>query len=56
MTSSSVKLDLKKREKTGKETNRKLRSQGLIPAVFYGPNMKSAIPVTIKAGVEQMRM
>ncbi|HAG23088.1 MAG: 50S ribosomal protein L25 [Synergistales bacterium 53_16] len=50
MTSSSVKLDLKKREKTGKETNRKLRSQGLIPAVFYGPNMKSAIPVTIKAG------
>lgn len=49
MTSSSVKLHLKKREKTGKETNKKLRLQGLIPAVFYGPDTGGAIPVTVEA-------
>ncbi len=36
------------RHKTGKEIARKLRAQGLIPAVIYGPGSES-IPLTVKA-------
>ncbi len=49
MTSSSVKLTLKKREKTGKEVSKKLRAGGVIPAVFYGPELDEAIPVIVEA-------
>ncbi|MGC9490135.1 MAG: 50S ribosomal protein L25 [Thermovirgaceae bacterium] len=49
MTSSSVKLTLKKREKTGKEVNKKLRAGGVIPAVFYGPELAEAVPVIVEA-------
>jgi len=54
MTSSSVKLTLKKRSKTGKEVSKKLRAGGVIPAVFYGPELDEAIPVT-EAGLEAIR-
>ena len=33
--SQSLKLTVKRREKTGKNANRKLRANGVIPAVFY---------------------
>ncbi len=36
------------RHKTGKEIARKLRAQGLIPAVIYGPGSEP-IPLTVKA-------
>jgi large subunit ribosomal protein L25 len=49
MTSSSVKLTLKKRSKTGKEVSKKLRSGGVIPAVFYGPELDEAIPVIVES-------
>jgi large subunit ribosomal protein L25 len=49
MTSSSVKLTLKKREKTGKEVSKKLRAGGVIPAVFYGPELGEAVPVIVEA-------
>lgn len=49
MTSSSVKLTLKKREKTGKEASKKLRAGGVIPAVFYGPERDEAVPVIVEA-------
>jgi len=49
MTSSSVKLIFKKREKTGKEANKKLRAGGVIPAVFYGPELDEAVPVIVEA-------
>ncbi len=34
-------LKIYRRERTGKETSRKLRRQGLIPAVVYGPGMEN---------------
>ncbi|MFP4481656.1 MAG: 50S ribosomal protein L25 [Thermovirgaceae bacterium] len=49
MTSSSVKLKLKKRDKTGKEVSKKLRAGGVIPAIFYGPELDEAVPVIVEA-------
>ena len=35
------------REKTGKEISRKLRAQGLIPAILYGPSTTQPIPLVV---------
>lgn len=42
-----VTLKAIKREKTGKETAKKLRKQGFIPAILYGPG-EEPIPVAVK--------
>ncbi len=43
-----VSLNAIKREKTGKETSKKLRKQGLIPAIVYGPRFQP-LPIAVKA-------
>lgn len=40
-------LQVKIRDKTGKEYARKLRAQGSIPAILYGPHLEEAIPLEI---------
>ncbi len=42
-----VSLNAIKREKTGKEVAKKLRKQGLIPAIIYGPNF-DPLPIAVK--------
>lgn len=39
-------LEVKPREGTGKSVARKLRAQGLIPAIFYGPKQKP-VPICV---------
>jgi large subunit ribosomal protein L25 len=41
-------LNAIKREKTGKEVNKKLRKQGLIPAIIYGPRFQP-LPIAVKS-------
>ncbi len=41
------KLKVKLRERTGKEYVRKLRKNGLLPAVLYGPHLKKSLPLQI---------
>jgi len=43
-----VTLTVFKREKTGKETAKKLRKQGFIPAIVYGHNF-DPLPISVKA-------
>ncbi|MDN5379064.1 50S ribosomal protein L25/general stress protein Ctc [Thermodesulfobacterium sp.] len=43
-----VNLSVVKREKTGKECAKKLRKQGLIPAIVYGHNF-DPVPISVKA-------
>ncbi len=42
-----VSLSAIKREKTGKEFAKKLRKQGLVPAIVYGPNFEP-LPIAVK--------
>jgi len=42
-----VTLSAIKREKTGKETAKKLRRQGLVPAIIYGPHF-DPLPIAVK--------
>lgn len=42
-----VTLSAIKREKTGKEISKKLRNQGLIPAIVYGPRFQP-LPIAVK--------
>jgi len=42
-----VTLNAIKREKTGKEISKKLRKQGLIPAIVYGPRFQP-LPIAVK--------
>jgi large subunit ribosomal protein L25 len=42
-----VTLTAIKREKTGKETAKKLRKQGFIPAIIYGPH-EEPLPIAVK--------
>jgi len=42
-----VSLEAIKREKTGKETSKKLRKQGMIPAIVYGPHF-DPYPIAVK--------
>jgi large subunit ribosomal protein L25 len=41
------KLKVKLRDMTGKEYVRKLRKNGLLPAVLYGPHLKKSLPLQI---------
>ncbi|MDP2690114.1 MAG: 50S ribosomal protein L25 [Deltaproteobacteria bacterium] len=41
-----ITLSAQPREKTGKCPSRRLRSEGLIPAVLYGPNVEGALSLT----------
>lgn len=43
-----VNLSAIKREKIGKEFSKKLRKQGLIPAIIYGPRFQS-LPIAVKS-------
>jgi len=43
-----VTLNVIKREKTGKEICKKLRKEGLIPAIVYGPHIQS-LPIAVKS-------
>lgn len=43
----ATRITLEAREVTGKEVARKLRKEGYVPAVFYGPNIESAMPVKV---------
>ena len=45
----ATKIKFTKREDTGKGTCRKLRANGIIPAVFYGPECKESMPGTVGA-------
>jgi len=42
-----ITLSAIKREKTGKEISKKLRKQGLIPAIVYGPRFQP-LPIAVK--------
>ncbi|NPA39770.1 MAG: 50S ribosomal protein L25/general stress protein Ctc [Thermodesulfobacteria bacterium] len=42
-----VTLGAIKREKTGKETAKKLRKQGMVPAIVYGPGIEP-LPIAVK--------
>jgi len=42
-----VSLSAIKREKTGKETAKKLRKQGMVPAIVYGPHFEP-LPIAVK--------
>ncbi len=44
----TVELTVSVRHKTGKEIARKLRNQGLIPAIIYGPETEP-VPLAVKA-------
>jgi large subunit ribosomal protein L25 len=44
----ATRITLEARETTGKEVARKLRREDYVPAVFYGPNLDSALPVKVK--------
>lgn len=44
----ATKITLEAREKTGKEVCRKIRNEGYVPAVFYGPAFGEALPVKLK--------
>ncbi len=44
----TVELNVAVRHKTGKEIARKLRNQGLIPAIIYGPGSEP-VPLAVKA-------
>ena len=44
---SMVNIELKERSVVGKEGNKKLRAQGYVPAVFYGPNYSEGLPVQV---------
>ncbi|MDR1886268.1 MAG: 50S ribosomal protein L25 [Synergistaceae bacterium] len=48
-TKEAAKIRFTKREATGKGTCRKLRSAGVIPAVFYGPEYKDSVVGTVEA-------
>ena len=41
------KLKVKLRDRTGKEHMRKLRKNGILPAVLYGPHLKKSLPLEI---------
>ncbi|MFQ5835436.1 MAG: 50S ribosomal protein L25/general stress protein Ctc [bacterium] len=41
------KLKVKLRDRTGKEYVKKLRKNGLLPAVLYGPHLKKSLPLQI---------
>ena len=41
------KIDITKREFTGKKVAKQLRKNGDIPAIYYSPNSKSSIPIFI---------
>jgi large subunit ribosomal protein L25 len=53
---SELKIDVKKREKTGKGPNRRARSGGLIPAVVYGGGKESvSIEIDRKSMLDLMK-
>lgn len=41
------KLKVKSRDRTGKEYVKKLRKDGLLPAVLYGPHLKKSLPLEV---------
>ncbi len=41
------KLKVKLRDRTGKEYVKKLRKDGLLPAVLYGPHLKKSLPLEV---------
>lgn len=41
------KLKVKLRDRTGKEYVKKLRKNGLLPAVLYGPHLKKSLPLEV---------
>ncbi len=49
--SSIVNIAMKKREESGKEVSKKYRAGGEVPAVFYGPEYKEAVPVLVEKKV-----
>ena len=53
---SELKIDVAKREKTGKGPNRRARSGGLIPAVVYGGGKESvSIEIDRKSMLDLMK-
>jgi len=53
----TVRLKVKLRDKTGKEYARKLRKEGGLPAILYGPHLKISLPLEIeqeKRGEDRM--
>ena len=47
MNMGDILLKAQVREETGKEISRKLRAQGLIPAILYGPSTTQPIPLVV---------
>ena len=41
------KLKVKSRDRTGKEYVKKLRKDGVLPAVLYGPHLKKSLPLEV---------
>ncbi|GAH39379.1 unnamed protein product, partial [marine sediment metagenome] len=41
------KLKVKLRDRTGKEYVKKLRKNGVLPAVLYGPHLKKSLPLEV---------
>ncbi len=46
--SDIVNVNLESRETTGKQQAKKLRNEGFIPAVFYGPDYNEGVKIKIK--------
>lgn len=44
---SELTIRVEKREQTGKNSNRRLRAVGSLPAVLYGGGQKESVPITV---------
>jgi len=44
----SIEIKLELRKETGKNKAKKLRKEGYLPAIFYGPGYKESIPVMVR--------
>ena len=44
------KIDINKRESLGKKGVKQLRSEGMIPGIYYSPNSESSTPIVISQG------
>ncbi len=44
----AYRINLEARDTTGKEAARKVRAEGFVPAVFYGPNIEKSLAVKVK--------
>ncbi|KRT36006.1 50S ribosomal protein L25 [Acetomicrobium hydrogeniformans] len=47
MTVGNIDIRLEYRENLGKNRSKRLRKEGYLPAVFYGPDYKEAVPVKV---------